>query len=391
MILDWKEYEATAVKAVEEGIVLLENRNGALPLSENSPVAVYGRIQLHYYKSGTGSGGMVNVSKVTDITLGLLESGKVKVNQELLEVYKKWEEENPFDSGTGWGTEPFSQKEMPVSRELAEKTARVSPVAIVVIGRSAGEDKDNQNIPGAYLLSQGELDLLNTVRKYHKTLIVLLNTGGIMDMKWVKEINPDSLLYVWQGGMIGGTAVANVLTGKATPSGKLADTIARDISDYPSTGNFGAPDRNFYREDIYVGYRYFETFSREKVLYPFGFGLSYTVFDFECISFEAGKTEISIKVLVKNTGLYPGKETVQIYVRDVKSSLERPYKELKGFEKVSVPAGGQAEVNISLGKDAFACYDDADDCWKVEPGRFEILAGHSSDGITGKARLEIIQ
>ena len=165
MILDWKEYEATAVKAVEEGIVLLENRNGALPLSENSPVAIYGRIQLHYYKSGTGSGGMVNVSKVTDITLGLLESGKVKVNQELLEVYKKWEEENPFDSGTGWGTEPFSQKEMPVSRELAEKTARVSPVAIVVIGRSAGEDKDNQNIPGAYLLSQGELEILKLIAK----------------------------------------------------------------------------------------------------------------------------------------------------------------------------------------------------------------------------------
>lgn len=178
MVLDWKEYEATAVKAVEEGIVLLENRNGALPLSENSPVAVYGRIQLHYYKSGTGSGGMVNVSKVTGILQGLLDSGKVRVNQELLKEYKKWEKENPFDSGTGWGTEPFSQREMPVSRKLAEKTARVSPVAIVVIGRSAGEDKDNQNIPGAYLLSQGEMDLLNTVRKYHKTLIVLLNTGG---------------------------------------------------------------------------------------------------------------------------------------------------------------------------------------------------------------------
>lgn len=359
MVLDWKEYEATAVKAVEEGIVLLENRNGALPLSENSQVAVYGRIQLHYYKSGTGSGGMVNVSKVTDITRGLLESGKVKVNKELLEEYKKWEKENPFDSGTGWGTEPFSQKEMPVSRKLAEKTASVSPTAIVVIGRSAGEDKDNQNIPGAYLLSSGELDLLNTVRKYHKTLIVLLNAGGIMDMKWVKKINPDSLLYVWQGGMIGGTAVANVLTGKATPSGKLADTIARDISDYPSTGNFGSPDRNFYREDIYAGYRYFETFSREKVLYPFGFGLSYTVFDFECTSFETSEAEISIKVLVKNTGLYPGKETVQIYVEKPQGNLGNPALELVDFEKTStLSPSGEEVLSFSIPVYRITSYDD---------------------------------
>ena len=119
MILDWKEYEATAVKAVEEGIVLLENRNGALPLKENTPVAIYGRIQLHYYKSGTGSGGMVNVSKVTDITRGLLESGKVKVNQELLEVYKKWEEENPFDSGNI----PPYRKNSQWFRELGEQDA----------------------------------------------------------------------------------------------------------------------------------------------------------------------------------------------------------------------------------------------------------------------------
>lgn len=383
MILNWNEYEAAAVNAVEEGIVLLENRNGVLPLKENSQVAVYGRIQLHYYKSGTGSGGMVNVSKVTGILQGLLDSGKVRVNQELLKEYEKWEKENPFDNGTGWGTEPFSQIEMPVSGELAEKTASVSPTAIVVIGRSAGEDKDNQNIPGAYLLSSGELDLLKTVRKYHKAVIVLLNTGSIMDMKWVNEIRPDSLLYVWQGGMVGGTAVANVLTGKTFPSGKLSDTIARDISDYPSTANFGAPDRNFYKEDIYVGYRYFETFCKEKVLYPFGFGLTYTSFDFECVSFEKTETEIEIKVSVKNSGRLPGKETIQIYVEKPQGNLGNPALELVDFEKTTaLSPSGEEVLSFSIPLYRITSYDDRPEspqCFSyiLLDGDYVFLAGNS--------------
>lgn len=359
MVLDWEKYKEAAVHAVEEGIVLLENRNGVLPLKPGAPLAVYGRIQLHYYKSGTGSGGMVNVPEVTGIPEGLMESGRVDVDQELLRLYREWEKENPYDRGKGWGQEPFSQKEMPVSRETAAQTASRCPSALVVLGRSAGEDHDNQDIPGAWQLSEGEKALLQTVREFHRNMIVLLNTGGLMDMKWVREIRPDSVLYVWQGGMTGGTGIANVLTGKVSPSGKLPDTIAENIEDYPSSGCFGDPQRNFYQEDIYVGYRYFETFCKEKVLYPFGFGLSYTVFSVRTENFSVSDAGITLRVSVKNTGPVSGKEVVQVYVEKPQGNLGNPARELAAFEKTPLLApGGETLLEFFIPLSGIASYDD---------------------------------
>lgn len=279
-ILDWSKYLETAEKVASEGIVMLENKNNALPLSGDKPIAIFGRIQLHYYKSGTGSGGMVNVSKVTGITDGLIEAG-VKIDTELLDVYKKWDELNPYDMGTGWGNEPWSQEEMPLDDETVSRSAEKCDTAIVIIGRTAGEEQDAKIEKGSYLLTDTENNMIDKVHRFFKKVIVLLNVGGLIDMSFVDKYNPDAVLYVWQGGMTGGTGVANVLTGKISPCGKLPDTIAYEIKDYSSFSNFGSTDRNLYCEDIYVGYRYFETFARKKVRYPFGYGLSYT--DFEII------------------------------------------------------------------------------------------------------------
>ena len=182
MVLDWNNYCKTAIQATEEGCVLLKNKNNTLPLEHNAKIAIYGRIQLDYYKSGSGSGGMVNVSKVVSILDALIESESVEINQELLNIYKKWVKENPFDQGVGWGAEPFSQKEMELSQDLVKRVAQESEIAVVIIGRSAGEDKDSQDIPGAYRLSETEYNMLQTVRQEHKKMIVLLNVGGILDL-----------------------------------------------------------------------------------------------------------------------------------------------------------------------------------------------------------------
>ena len=163
MKLDWNEYTDTARQVVTEGCVLLKNEEGVLPLKKGSKLAVFGRIQRHYYKSGTGSGGMVNVSKVTGILDALLEETQITVDEELLAVYDKWEETHPFDEGVGWANEPWSQVEMPVTEELVQKAAAKNDTALVIIGRTAGEDKDNVDEKGAYRLSDEEADSCRSI------------------------------------------------------------------------------------------------------------------------------------------------------------------------------------------------------------------------------------
>ena len=188
--LDWNHYLARAAEAVAEGIVMLKNDHAALPLPAGETVAVFGRIQLHYYKSGTGSGGMVNVAKVTGITDGLLEAG-VSLYQPVLDAYRAWDAENPFDLGAGWGGEPRSQAEMPLDEALVEQAAAACPRAIVIIGRTAGEEQDNRMEPGSYLLTAEESEMLRLCRKHFRKVIVLLNTGNIMYMHFVDECDPD--------------------------------------------------------------------------------------------------------------------------------------------------------------------------------------------------------
>ncbi|MDE7193609.1 MAG: glycoside hydrolase family 3 C-terminal domain-containing protein, partial [Oscillospiraceae bacterium] len=376
--LDWNKYVAAARETVAEGMVLLEN-NGALPLKKDEELAVFGRIQEHYYKSGTGSGGMVNVDRVWNITDGLTECG-IRLNEELRGVYAEWEKENPFDPGVGWGGEPWSQKEMPLSDELVKKIAQSSRAALCIIGRTAGEEQDATDTEGSYRLTQAELDMLKKVRANFDKMTVLLNVGGIMDMSFVKTVKPDAVIYGWQGGMTGGLGTADVLTGKVSPSGKLSDTIAESVKDYPSAEWFGNTQREFYREDIYVGYRYFETFAKDKVVYPFGYGLSYTKFKLTTKA-EANSASVSIDVTVKNVGEYSGKEVVQVYFQAPQGRLGNPLRRLCAYNKTQTLAAGEEQtLHFEIPLDELASYDDGGvtgnkSCYVREAGRFTFYVG----------------
>lgn len=380
-ILDWNKYLDTAAKMVSEGIVMLKNENNALPLDTDKEVAVFGRIQFHYYKSGTGSGGMVNVTKVVNILDGLIDNG-VKVNEKLLGTYRKWDKENPFDLGEGWGGEPWSQKEMPLDEGLVEETAKSCETAIVIIGRTAGEEQDNRLEAGSYLLSDDEIAMLTVVRENFKKVVLLLNVGNIIDMTDINRIAPDAVLYVWQGGMTGGKGTADVLTGKVSPSGKLPDTIAYKASDYPSDANFGREkNRDIYAEDIYVGYRYFETFAKEKVLYPFGFGLSYTAFEIKTEKAEITEGAVKLSVSVKNVGSYKGKEVIEVYCEAPQGKLGKAARVLCGFEKTRelAPQEEQA-VEIAVDIARLASYDDSGvtgnkSCYVLEAGEYKFYVG----------------
>lgn len=378
--LDWDKYLKTAAQVVSEGIVMLKNEHQALPLKPDEEIALFGRIQFHYYKSGTGSGGMVNVSKVTNIVDGLQESG-IKLNRELLDVYHKWDNENPFDLGDGWGKEPWSQKEMPLEDSLAARAAKRCQTAIAVIGRTAGEEQDNSLTEGSFLLSSDEKQMLTTVRRHFSKMIVLLNVGNIIDMNELLEIAPDAILYIWQGGMTGGTGTADVLTGKISPCGKLTDTIAKHVEDYPSAPYFGDPVRNFYSEDIYVGYRYFETFAPDKVLYPFGFGLSYTTFQIKTNDIMELSDKWDFIITVTNTGSCSGKEVVQIYCEAPQGKLGKPVRVLCGYEKTNTLSPGESQtVTISVSKTQTASYDDSGisghaHCFILEEGDYHFYVG----------------
>ncbi len=383
-VLDWEKYLKIAADTVSEGIVMLKNDNSALPLKKNEIISVFGRIQLHYYKSGTGSGGMVNVSKVTNIVDGLIESG-IELNEELLDIYKKWDEKNPYDVGTGWGEEPWAQVEMPLDDDLVKKSAEKGDAAVIIIGRTAGEEQDVRYAEGSFLLTDLEKSMLVKVRREFKKVVVLLNVGGLIDINFIEECKPDALLYIWQGGMTGGTGTAKVLAGEVSPSGKLTDTIAYNIEDYPSSQYFGGKDKNIYAEDIYVGYRYFDTFAPEKIRYPFGYGLSYTDFKTEYLASDDADMKINIYMRVTNTGKYSGKEVVMLYVGKPQGKLGQPKKILCGYEKTKTLAPNESQdLCLEIDLNDLASYDDSGvtghkHCWILEKGEYNFYISNYSE------------
>ncbi|GAA6266530.1 hypothetical protein F110043I8_35150 [Ruminococcus sp. f11] len=378
--LDLEKYAALARQAVAEGCVLLENEGQALPLRDGERVAVFGRMAFHYYKSGLGSGGLVNTRYVVGILDALKECEGVHLDEKLMGIYEDWIMENPYDEGQGWGHVPWCQKEMDVTEEMLD-CARRNDVSLVVIGRTAGEDQDNNAKAGSYCLTETEEDMIRRVCEVSKRTVVVLNVGNIIDMSWVEKYRPQAVLYVWQGGQEGGNGVADVLTGKVCACGKLTDTIAADIKDYPSTENFGDPFKNYYKEDIYVGYRYFETFARDKVLYPFGYGLSYTTFEMKAGVLKNTGDEITVSATVANTGEVKGKEVVQVYVKVPQGKLGNPARKLIGFAKTKeLESGEQEEVCIVIPKYDMASYDDSGvtghkSCYVLEEGTYEIFVG----------------
>lgn len=395
--LDLEQYTKTARQAVAEGQVLVRNEGKVLPLPKNANLAVFGRMQFHYYKSGTGSGGMVNVDSVTGILDALLENEEISVNQSLMEIYREWEKENPFNEGVGWGKEPWSQPEMPLSNELVSRAAQESDYALVIVARTAGEDKDNQNLPGSYLLTEIEEDMLRKVRENFTKVIVVLNVGNIIDMSFVDKYQPDAVLYAWQGGMIGGLGTMDILTGAVSPSGKLSDTIAYSIEDYPSDKNFGNQYEDLYEEDIYVGYRYFETVAKDKVRYPFGFGLSYTDFQISTCKFGAKEDAIELSISVKNTGQFTGKEVVQVYVQAPQGKLGKPEKVLAAFAKTKELKENEEEIlTITIPFYDFAAYDETGvtgfaSSYVLEKGEYIVWVGNSVRSVEEADRFLMIE
>ncbi len=399
--LDWKEYASKARQAVAEGCVLIKNENKTLPISAKTKVAVFGRIQSNYYKSGTGSGGMVNAPYVVSV-LDALKEEDIELNKEILETYEKWSEENPIDKGKGWAAEPWCQKEMELSDELVTKASHESDVAVIIIGRTAGEDQDNTPTQGSYLLTDLERDMIKKVSAHFKKSVVVLNVGNIIDMKWVEELSPSSVLYAWQGGIEGGHGVADVLMGRVNPCGKLADTIAYEYTDYPSTANFNKDkekitrdasglfkkkgvveidDIDIYEEDIYVGYRYFETIAKDRVLYPFGYGLSYTEFDIDAVFGVLEDDKVKITAKVTNKGECDGKEVVQIYCEPPQGQLCKPLRNLVAYGKTKILAPGESqELSWEIDQADLASFDDGGytghaHCYVLEKGEYVFYAG----------------
>lgn len=375
-----------------QGAVLIKNEDQALPLKQGEQVAIFGRIQVNYYRSGTGSGGSVHVTHTTNLLDGLRSKKQIQVNEKLAGIYEQWIEQNPFDNGGGgWAAEPWHQKEMPLSDELVAEARATSSKAIVVIGRTAGEDQDNADKPGSYRLTEEESEMLKAVTNHFEQTIVVLNVSNIIDMSWMNEdyVHPiAAVMYAWHGGMEGGNAIADVLVGEVTPSGKLTDTIAYSIEDYPSTKNYGSEIESVYEEDIYVGYRYFETFCPDKVQYEFGYGLSYTTFSIApedaVLTLNDGKEFIEIAVNVTNTGsTYSGKEVVQMYAGAPQGKLGQPVKALVGFAKTKELQPGESDkLVIRFPVNAMASYDDGGftghrSAYVLEAGEYVFYIGNS--------------
>lgn len=316
----------------------------------------------------------------TDIFNSLKDSGKYELNMILRKAYEDWTEEHPFDHGFGWASEPWCQEEMPLSKEFIQDVAKESDTAVIVIGRTAGEDQDNKNESGSYLFTDLEKQMVNDVCSVFKNTVVVMNIGNIMDMKWQKEANPNGIILVWKGGQEGGNAVYDVLSGKVNPCGKLTDTIAYNISDYGSTEYFGDKDENLQKEDIYVGYRYFETFAKDRVMYPFGYGMSYTSFEVESV-FEKTDNGFKVNTTVTNIGDMAGKEVVQVYVAKPQGKLGNPARELVGYAKTTLLEKGESQMmEITCTNKEICYYDDSGvtghkSAFVIEEGEYKFYCG----------------
>ena len=417
--------------AAKEGMVLLKNNNSVLPLVAGTKVALFGKGTFDYVKGGGGSGD-VTVAYIRNLYEGLkLQKDKISIFEELCDYYRKDIEEQYKN-----GNVPGMTIEPDVPAELLQKAKSYTDTAIITICRYSGEgwdrksviDPDNKALwdyeremteksaeifkDGDFCLSEKEKEMVDAVKANFKNTIVILNVGGMVDTSWFAQDDQiQSALLALQGGMEGGLAAAELLVGNGNPSGKTVDTFAKSLDDYPSTYNFHE-SRNYvdYTDDIYVGYRYFETIpnASEKVIYPFGYGLSYTTFDVETVSAgimdisctsnvaASGSTNADIdsdagklyaKVRVTNTGKVSGKEVVQVYIAKPQGKLGKPAKELVAFEKTRELLPGESQLmTLSWKINDMASYDDLGKVQKsayvLEADSYDIYVGTSVRDVT---------
>ena len=383
-MLNEMEFTKLLRRASAEGIVLLEN-DGLLPLKDESRIAVFGINQLSYYKSGTGSGGLVNTKYVISVMDAIKQTNLV-INKDLENVYLDFANNHPFDNGNGWATEPWCQEEMPLNEELVKKVSKESDIAIINIGRLAGEDKDLGYTKGGYFLTDLEIEMIEIVTKYFEKTIMLLNIGNIIDLSFVKKYHFSACLLIYQGGMEGGNGVIDVLTGKVNPSAKMACTSVYNLEANPAFKNFGDTEKNVYQEDVFVGYRYYNTYDEKNIIYPFGYGLSYTSFAIEANLNLTNK--ISINGKIKNIGSFRGKETILVFASINNSKIVRPKKVLVAFYKTSeLDPFEECDYNIDIDLYNLAYFEEKRSRFIVEKGKYILEVG--GDSLNAKRKLEL--
>ena len=389
-----KEHIALSKAAAKEGMVLLKNEENALPFAKGTKLALFGKGCVDYVKGGGGSGD-VTVSYIKNLYDGLTELGdSVSIYKETVDFYKK-----EIDAQYADGKLPGMTKEPALSDELCKGARAFTDTALITICRFSGEDWDRKSTydkqeksedelfeDGDFYLSHAEKAMVEQVKKYFDKIIVVMNVGGMVDTEWfICDEKIKSVLMAFQGGMEGGSAAAELLSGIGNPSGKLCDTFAKRLEDYPSSYNFHeAKEYVDYTEDIYVGYRYFETIpgAAEKVNYPFGYGLSYTTFDWSVVSASENYGTISIDVSVTNTGKTAGKEVLQVYASAPQGLLGKAAKSLAAFEKTRLLLPGETQrLVLSFTMDSLASYDDLGKIQKsayiLEAGDYTFYLGNS--------------
>ena len=388
-----KEHILLSKEAAKEGMVLLKNEEALLPFPTGTKLALFGKAAFDYVKGGGGSGD-VTVAYTKNLYDGLKELKEpVHIFEETAEFYREnIRKQYAEKKAPGMTVEP----ELP--EDLCKKARAFADTAVISICRFSGEgwdrtssyDKKESENPlfenGDFYLSNAENAMVELVKKYFDTIVVVLNVGGMVDTNWfAAEPKIKSVLMAWQGGMEGGSAAAELLSGIGSPSGKLSDTFAKRLEDYPSSFNFHESDSYVdYTEDIYVGYRYFETIpgAAGKVNYPFGYGLSYTTFEWNAVSTLLNNDTVIVQADVTNTGKCAGKEVLQLYCSAPQGLLGKPAKNLIAFEKTRLLAPGETQrLVLTCSMDALASYDDLGKICKsayvLEAGNYLFHLGNS--------------
>lgn len=395
---------ALARRAASEGFVLLKNEGHVLPLKKGTALGLYGGGAVKTVKGGTGSGDVNNRENI-NIYQGL-KNGGFRITEPAAawlaayescydqarsswkeEILRKTAEECGGNFFEGYSTTPFS---VPSGAPLDLEAARGdgADTAVYVLARIAGENADRHDTPGDYYITEEERGQITQVCAAYEKVILVINTGGLIDLAFTEDFpNIVSIIQFMQAGQEGGNALADVLSGDVTPSGKMADTWALDYKDYPNAEYFSFKSGNVYREDykegIYVGYRYFDTF-QIPVRYCFGYGLSYTDFSITAGGIRLNGTgttspSVTVTARVQNTGdTYSGKEVVQIYVSCPQGELPKEYRRLAGFAKTDLLNPGQMqELEISFSLYQMASYCEACASWILEGGKYGIWMGNS--------------
>ena len=394
---DLKAHAAITRQSACEGIVLLKN-NGCLPWKNIKTVALFGENSYNLLSGGTGSG-CVHTPYVVDLVEGLKNAG-ISTSKTLTDIYRKYYEyarvkfQLERHPANWFQQEQFGQQKYPeisFSPIAIGKEVRQADAAIVTIGRQAGEGAD-RDIATEFNITDDERQLLTDVCKaFHdakKPVVVIINSGSVIETASWRDL-PDAIICAWQPGEEGGNSLADILTGRVNPSGHLTMTWPIAAVDHPSTEGYADKVATKHHEDIYVGYRYFDTFNKE-VAYPFGYGLSYTTFEFSKPKVKANGKTITVQVTVRNTGSVAGKEVAQVYVSAPQGSIEKPAQELKAFAKTrELQPGEQETLTMQIPVHMLASFDEGGSQWLTEAGLYTFKVGSSSRDIRCTATAKV--